>query len=73
MLRYPADRPEVVHVATAPLTAWEPQPVIAVAPSLKLTVPDGLSPLTDAVNVTDWPTVDGFCDDPTLVTDAATP
>jgi hypothetical protein len=56
-----------VHAATALLTVWEPQPLIVVAPSLKLTVPLGLAPVTVAVNVTDCPTVDGFCDELRLV------
>jgi len=53
MLWLPADKPEVVHVAVPLLNACAPQPPIVVPPSLKSTVPDGLSPATVAVNVTD--------------------
>jgi hypothetical protein len=67
MLRAPADRLEVVHVATVLLTVWEPQLVIVVPPSLKFIVPDGLAPATVAVSVTDWPNVDGLCDERTAV------
>jgi hypothetical protein len=34
---------------------------------LKSTVPVGLDPVTVAVSVTDWPTVDGLSEDPSPV------
>src|SRR3989442_15917885 len=45
----------------------------AVAPSLKTTLPVGVppGPVTVAVNVTDWPNTDGFCDEATTVVEPA--
>jgi len=47
-----------------------------VAPSKKLTEPVGIvvlpaGPVTVAVNITDWPKVDGFSDETSTVVDAA--
>jgi hypothetical protein len=64
MLWPPTPRLEVVQVAVAPLTGCVPHEPIVAEPSLKFTVPLGLAPVMVAVNVTDWPTVDGFCDEP---------
>ena len=63
----PVDSPLVVQVATPPVSGWAPQPKIVAVPSLKTTVPVGTSPVTVAVNVTDWPGADGFCEGPTAV------
>ena len=56
MLCVPAARVLVVHVAEAvlpvPLTATAAQPEIELPPSVKLSVPVGLKPVTDPVNVT---------------------
>ena len=64
----PTVRVQVVKLA-CPLEFDVPAPMIAL-PSLKLMVPVGV-PLVDgftvAVNVTDWPNVDRFCDDTTVV------
>jgi hypothetical protein len=50
----------------APLPIW-------VVPSKKFTVPEGVPPelVTAAVNVTDWPTVEGLAEDVTVVVVAA--
>ncbi len=55
----------MVQVAEPALSAWAPQPVIELAPSLKLTLPVGVpapgaTAVTVAVKVTDWPKTDGF-------------
>jgi hypothetical protein len=54
----------VLHAAVLllplPTSATALQPVIELAPSLKLTLPVGAKPLTVAVNVTIVPKVDGF-------------
>jgi hypothetical protein len=54
----------VLHAAVLllplPASAMALQPLIELAPSLKLTLPAGLLPVTVAVNVTLVPTVDGF-------------
>jgi hypothetical protein len=71
MLWVPADRALVVHLAVPPLTGSVAQPLIESAPSLKSTLPVGLSPLTILVNVTDWPDRDGFCEEPRLLVDVA--
>src|SRR5437588_7053976 len=68
MLWLPIARLEVLHVATPAASAWPPQPVIELAPSLKFTVPvrvpaPGAVIVTVAVNVTLWPKVDGFTDE----------
>ena len=57
----------MVQVATPePLSVWDPQPVMP--PPEKATVPVGLEPpVTVAVKVTLWPTVEGFGEDPRAV------
>jgi hypothetical protein len=57
----------VVQLADPPLTGRALQPLIDDPPSLKSTVPVGLDPVTVAVSVTDWPTVDGLSEDPSPV------
>jgi hypothetical protein len=47
-------------VLPEPLTATAEQPVIEFAPSVKFTLPVGLSPVTDAVRVTFAPTEAGL-------------
>jgi hypothetical protein len=73
----PCVRALVVHVAVrllpAPVTVAAAQPAIELAPSLKLTVPVGLVPLTVAVNVTAAPTVDGLSELPSVVVVGAGP
>src|SRR5437867_2134019 len=49
-----------VRILPVPASATAAQPAIDVAPSLKLTVPVGLAPVTVAVKVTFAPTVDGL-------------
>jgi hypothetical protein len=57
----PAGREEVVHCAWLEARATAEQPLIAAPLAVNLTVPVGEEPsLTAAVNVTDWPTVEGF-------------
>jgi hypothetical protein len=61
MLCFPLVRLDVLKVAV-PVESSVPVPNVAL-PALKLTVPLGVTPvdeLTDAVNTTGWPTVDGF-------------
>src|ERR1019366_4614065 len=65
MLCVPALRPLILHVAILELavpagSATAPQPAIVLPPSAKFTLPVGPLPVTDAVNVTPVPTVDGF-------------
>ena len=64
MLCVAAVRLLVVHCAVLllplPVSATALQPLIELAPSLKLTLPVGATPLTVAVNVTFTPTVDGL-------------
>ena len=65
MLCDPSASAEVENVATPPES--EPVPIV-VEPSLNVTVPvavpaPGALTATVAVNVTDSPTTDGFCDD----------
>src|SRR5579884_359417 len=73
MLWLPRVKLEVVQVAWAePFSVCAPQPVMVVAPSLKLTVPVGVpepgtETLTVAVKVTDWPTTEGLADELRLV------
>src|ERR1700674_3399938 len=66
MLCVPALRPLVGHAAMrvlpAPVSASAPQPLIVLPPSVKFRVPVGPLPVTDAVNVTPVPTVDGFAE-----------
>jgi hypothetical protein len=67
----PCDNADVENVA-APLVRV-PAP-ICVAPSRKLTVPEmvpGVCDVTAAVNVTDWPVLDGFGDEVRVVEVAA--
>ena len=69
----PAVSVEVVKVAWPEALRATPEARI-VAPSVKSTVPvvTGLPPLvTVAVNVTDWPTVDGLTEDVSTVAVAA--
>jgi hypothetical protein len=70
------DPAESVDVARVAVSGFEPLSVpvpIVVPPSLKVTVPlgSGVVPLTCgatvAVNVTELPDIDGFCDETTLV------
>jgi len=72
----PVDSVEVENVAVATPAVVDTVPVPnVVAPSLKVTVPVGLAAavlpglftVMVAVNVTDWPGVDGFADELTLV------
>ena len=54
---------EIRNVAVAPL---KPTVFSVFVPSTKVTVPVTIAPNYDAmvaVNVTGWPTVDGFCED----------
>jgi len=64
MLCAPGVSAEVEHAAVRvlpdPVSATAPQPEIEAPPSVKLTVPPGLKPLTDAVKVTPAPTKDGL-------------
>ena len=73
MVWLPAASELVVHAALPPATVTDGQSVVA--PSLKVTVPVGvpLLPPNAAVNVTDWPTVEGFIDEVTATVDAARP
>jgi hypothetical protein len=66
----PVLRPDVVKVAE-PLPFSVPVPR-SIVPSLKVTVPvgapaPGATTFTVAVKVTDWPVIDGFRDEATLV------
>ena len=56
-----------VRVLPLPVRAMAEQPVIDVPPSVKLTLPVGASPVTDAVNVTFAPAMDGFAELATVV------
>ena len=56
-----------VRVLPLPARAIAEQPLIELAPSLKLTLPVGLEPVTDAVRVTFAPTVEGFNDEASVV------
>src|ERR1700687_4832837 len=51
-----------VRVLPTPVSATAPQPLMVVPPSVKFTGPVGPLPVTDAVNVTPVPTVDGFAE-----------
>jgi hypothetical protein len=61
----------VLHVATPEASAAAEQPLRAVPFAVKPTVPVGASPVTLAVKVTDWPSVDGFALEIRAVADAA--
>jgi len=69
----PAASELVVQVALPAARATAEQSVVA--PSLKVTVPVGapLAPLTDAANVTDCPTFDGFTEEVTPTVAVAVP
>ena len=71
MLREPTARVDVVKVA-CPDPLSEPEPSV-LAPSLKVTVPNGIPPLelTTAVNITDCPNADGLIEEETVVVVAA--
>ena len=64
MLRVPAASADVEHAAVRvlplPASATAEQPAIDTPPLVKLTLPVGATPVTDAVNVTLAPTADGF-------------
>ena len=65
----PPARAEVVRLATPPLNVPVP---IGLPPSRKVTNPVGVpvpggTAVTVAVNVTGWPTTEGFTDDVTVV------
>src|SRR5215467_2201698 len=66
MLCVPPARLVVLHAAVRvlplPVRATAEQPLIELAPSLKLTVPVGDVPVTVAVNVTLAPTFDGLAE-----------
>ena len=51
-----------VRVLPEPVSATVPQPVIELPPSVKLTLPVGLDPVTDAVKVTLAPTTEGLAE-----------
>jgi len=67
----PVPRPFAVHAAVRvlplPVSATALQPEMAVPPSVKLTVPEGLLPVTVAVKVTLAPTIDGLSELATVV------
>ena len=71
----PAASVDVVHVAVRvlplPASATAVQPASDVAPSLKLMVPVGAKPVTEAVNVTLAPNVDGVPELARMVEDIA--
>src|SRR6266404_1905157 len=56
-----------VRVLPTPVNATAAQPAIDVPPSVKLTLPVGARPVTDAVNVTLAPDSDGFAELATVV------
>jgi hypothetical protein len=66
MLWAPAVSPAVEHVAVRvlplPETATALQPEIDAPASVKFTVPPGLKPVTDAVNVTLAPITEGLAE-----------
>src|ERR1019366_1132665 len=69
MVWLPPARTEVVRLATPPLKVPVP---IGLPPSRNVTDPVGVpvpggTAVTVAVNVTDWPTTEGFTDDVTAV------
>src|ERR1700751_4996045 len=75
MVSVPFGSDVVVHAAVrAAVTATVVQPVMVVPFEVKATVPAGTggpAGPTVAVNVTDWPTVDGFLFETTVVVEAA--
>ena len=64
MLRVPTARLAVAQVAVRtlplPVRATPLQPTMDIPPSVKLTLPVGAAPVTDAVNVTLAPNADGL-------------
>ncbi len=62
-----------VRVLPLPVNATAEHPVIDVPPSVKLTLPVGATPVTDAVNVTLAPDNDGFAELASVVVVAAGP
>ena len=71
MVCVPAPKLLVLQVAVPPLSATALQPLIALPPSEKLTLPVGALPVTVAVKVTLAPTVDGLSELDTVVVVAA--
>src|SRR5512138_3305466 len=75
MLWVPAVSAAVEHAAVRvlpePVSATAPQPVIETPPSVKLTAPLGLKPVTVAVNVTFEPVFEGLAELETEVEDVA--
>src|ERR1700693_3488278 len=71
MLFAPTPAAVLVHVATPATNARLTQPAMLTPPSLKVTVPVGVgpTPVTTAVKVTDWPKLEGFVEDVTVVVD----
>jgi len=51
-----------LRVLPEPASATAPQPEIETPPSVKLTLPVGLKPVTEAVNVTLAPRADGLAE-----------
>ena len=51
-----------VRVLAEPARATAPQPEIETPPSVKLTVPLGVKPVTEAVNVTLAPAIEGLAE-----------
>ena len=74
MLRVPAASADVEHAAVRvlplPASATAEQPAIDTPPLVKLTLPVGAKPVTEAVNVTLAPTADGFAELASVVVDA---
>ena len=62
-----------VRVLPEPLNATLAHPAMVDAPSRNATLPDGFTPVTVAVNVTDWPTVDGLSEEASVVVVVAAP
>src|SRR6266566_5310011 len=66
MLCVPAARPVVLHAALRvlpdPVNASAAQPASELPPSVKLTLPVGLAPVTEAVKVTLAPASDGLAE-----------
>jgi hypothetical protein len=66
------ERADVEYVAVPPVREAVPR---TVTPSLKVTEPVGVAPgpVTVAVNVTDWPNVEGFALEASVAVDSAFP
>ena len=56
-----------VRVLPEPPSATAEQPLMLLAPSRNATFPVGATPVTVAVNVTYWPTVDGLSEEASAV------